>query len=178
MKEVSFLSLFGEYIDQGIAAYFDSATVESIEASLSERSVSMLVSFPAPIDSAVIKKARAELIRVMNLHRLNLGIHFPPETFDINYMTNFVKEIYEHFPASRTILEGATYNLNGDRLTVELAANGKDVLVNLGCDKFIRQTIDRRFERLIAVEFVGNASAQDDIKALVRIFRTVVFETS
>ena len=166
MKEVSFLSLFGEYIDQGIAAYFDSATVESIEASLSERSVSMLVSFPAPIDSAVIKKARAELIRVMNLHRLNLGIHFPPETFDINYMTNFVKEIYEHFPASRTILEGATYNLNGDRLTVKLAANGKDVLVNLGCDKFIRQTIDRRFERLIAVEFVGNASAQDDIKAL------------
>ena len=166
MKEVSFLSLFGEYIDQGIAAYFDSATVESIEASLSERSVSMLVSFPAPIDSAVIKKARAELIRVMNLHRLNFGIHFPPETFDINYMTNFVKEIYEHFPASRTILEGATYNLNGDRLTVELAANGKDVLVNLGCDKFIRQTIDRRFERLIAVEFVGNASAQDDIKAL------------
>lgn len=166
MKEVSFLSLFGEYIDQGIAAYFDSAMVESIEASLSERSVSMLVSFPAPIDSAVIKKARAELIRVMNLHRLNLGIHFPPETFDINYMTNFVKEIYEHFPASKTILEGATYNLNGDRLTVELAANGKDVLVNLGCDKFIRQTIDRRFERLIAVEFVGNASAQDDIKAL------------
>ena len=166
MKEVSFLSLFGEYIDQGIAAYFDSATVESIEASLSERSVSMLVSFPAPVDSAVIKKARTELIRVMNLHRLNLGIHFPPETFDINYMTNFVKEIYEHFPASRTILEGATYNLNGDRLTVELAANGKDVLVNLECDKFIRQTIDRRFERLIAVEFVGNASAQDDIKAL------------
>ena len=166
MKEVSFLSLFGEYIDQGVAAYFDSATVESIEASLAERSVSMLVSFPAPIDSAVIKKARAELIRVMNLHRLDLGMHFPPETFDINYMASFVKEIYEHFPASRTILEGATYNLNGDKLTVELAANGKDVLINLGCDRFIRQTIDRRFERLIAVEFVSNVSAQDDIKVL------------
>lgn len=166
MKEVSFLSLFGEYIDQGVAAYFDSATVESIEASLAERSVSMLVSFPAPIDSAVIKKARAELIRVMNLHRLDLGMHFPPETFDINYMASFVKEIYEHFPASRTILEGATYNLNGDKLTVELAANGKDVLINLGCDKFIRQTIDRRFERLIAVEFVSNVSAQDDIRVL------------
>ena len=166
MKEVSFLSLFGEYIDQGVAAYFDSATVESIEASLAERSVSMLVSFPVPIDSAVIKKARAELIRVMNLHRLDLGMHFPPETFDINYMASFVKEIYEHFPASRTILEGATYNLNGDKLTVELAANGKDVLINLGCDKFIRQTIDRRFERLISVEFVSNVSAQDDIKVL------------
>ena len=166
MKEVSFLSLFGEYIDQGVAAYFDSATVESIEASLAERSVSMLVSFPAPIDSAVIKKARAELIRVMNLHRLDLGMHFPPETFDINYMASFVKEIYEHFPASRTILEGATYNLNGDKLTVELAANGKDVLINLGCDKFIRQTIGRRFERLISVEFVSNVSVQDDIKVL------------
>ena len=166
MKEVSFLSFFGEYIDQGVAAYFDSATVESIEASLAERSVSMLVSFPAPIDSAVIKKARAELIRVMNLHRLDLGMHFPPETFDINYMASFVKEVYEHFPASRTILEGATYNLNGDKLTVELAANGKDVLINLGCDKFIRQTIDRRFERLISVEFVSNVSAQDDIKVL------------
>ncbi len=166
MKEVSFLSLFGEYIDHSVAAYFDCATVESIEASLAERSVSMLVSFPAPIDSAVIKKARSELMRVMNLRRLDLGIHFPPETFDINYMAGFVKEIYEHFPASKTILEGATYSLNGDKLTVELAANGKDVLVNLGCDKFIRQTIDRRFERLIAVEFVSIVSAQDDIKAL------------
>ncbi len=166
MKEVSFLSLFGEYIDHSVAAYFDCATVESIEASLAERSVSMLVSFPAPIDSAVIKKARSELMRVMNLRRLDLGIHFPPETFDINYMAGFVKEIYEHFPASKTILEGATYSLNGDKLTVELAANGKDVLVNLGCDKFIRQTIDRRFERLIAVEFVSSVSAQDDIKAL------------
>ena len=166
MKAVSFLSLFGEYIDHSVAAYFDSATVESIEASLAERSVSMLVGFPAPVDSAVIKKARAELIRVMNLHRLDLGIHFPPETFDINYMTGFVKEIYEHFPASRTILEGAVYNISGDKLAVELAANGKDVLVNLGCDKFIRQTIDRRFERLINVEFVSNVSAQDDIKVL------------
>ena len=81
-------------------------------------------------------------------------------------MASFVKEIYEHFPASKTILEGATYNLNGDKLTVELAANGKDVLINLGCDKFIRQTIDRRFERLISVEFVSNVSAQDDIRVL------------
>ena len=166
MKEVSFLSLFGEYIDHEVAAYFGTATVESIEASLSERSVSMLVSFPAPIDSVLIKKVRSELIRVMKLRNLDLGVHFPPESFDIDYMSSFVNEIYEHFPASRTILNGAVYNIKGDKLIVELAANGKDVLINLGCDKFIRQTVDRRFERLISVEFVSNASAQDDIKAL------------
>ena len=166
MKEIGFLTLFGEYIDQSVAAYFDCATVESIEASLAERSVSMLVRFPAPIDSSVIKKAREELIRVMSLNRLDFGVHFPPESFDINYMTGFVKEIYEHFPASKSILEGAQYNLSGDRLTVELAANGKDVLVNLGCDKFIQKTVDRRFERLIKVEFISSVTAQDDIKAL------------
>ena len=166
MKEIGFLTLFGEYIDQSVAAYFDCATVESIEASLAERSVSMLVRFPAPIDSSVIKKAREELIRVMSLNRLDFGVHFPPESFDINYMTGFVKEIYENFPASKSILEGAQYNLSGDRLTVELAANGKDVLVNLGCDKFIQKTVDRRFERLIKVEFISNVTAQDDIKAL------------
>ena len=166
MKEIGFLTLFGEYIDQSVAAYFDCATVESIEASLAERSVSMLVRFPAPIDFSVIKKAREELIRVMSLNRLDFGVHFPPESFDINYMTGFVKEIYENFPASKSILEGAQYNLSGDRLTVELAANGKDVLVNLGCDKFIQKTVDRRFERLIKVEFISNVTAQDDIKAL------------
>ena len=166
MKEIGFLTLFGEYIDQSVAAYFDCATVESIEASLAERSVSMLVRFPAPIDSSVIKKAREELIRVMSLNRLDFGVHFPPESFDINYMTGFVKEIYENFPASKSILEGAQYSISGDRLTVELAANGKDVLVNLGCDKFIQKTVDRRFERLIKVEFISNVTAQDDIKAL------------
>ena len=166
MKEIGFLTLFGEYIDQSVAAYFDCATVESIEASLAERSVSMLVRFPAPIDSSVIKKAREELIRVMSLNRLDFGVHFPPESFDINYMTGFVKEIYEHFPASKSILEGAQYNLSGDRMTIELAANGKDVLVNLGCDKFIQKTVDRRFERLIKVEFISSVTAQDDIKAL------------
>ena len=166
MKEIGFLTLFGEYIDQSVAAYFDCATVESIEASLAERSVSMLVRFPAPIDFSVIKKAREELIRVMSLNRLDFGVHFPPESFDINYMTGFVKEIYENFPASKSILEGAQYSISGDRLTVELAANGKDVLVNLGCDKFIQKTVDRRFERLIKVEFISNVTAQDDIKAL------------
>ena len=166
MKEIGFLTLFGEYIDQSVAAYFDCATVESIEASLAERSVSMLVRFPAPIDFSVIKKAREELVRVMSLNRLDFGVHFPPESFDINYMTGFVKEIYEHFPASKSILEGAQYNLSGDRMTIELAANGKDVLVNLGCDKFIQKTVDRRFERLIKVEFISNVTAQDDIKAL------------
>lgn len=166
MKEIGFLTLFGEYIDQSVAAYFDCATVESIEASLAERSVSMLVRFPAPIDFSVIKKAREELVRVMSLNRLDFGVHFPPESFDINYMTGFVKEIYENFPASKSILEGAQYSISGDRLTVELAANGKDVLVNLGCDKFIQKTVDRRFERLIKVEFVSNVTAQDDIKAL------------
>ena len=166
MKEIGFLTLFGEYIDQSVAAYFDCATVESIEASLAERSVSMLVRFPAPIDFSVIKKAREELVRVMSLNRLDFGVHFPPESFDINYMTGFVKEIYEHFPASKSILEGAQYNLSGDRMTIELAANGKDVLVNLGCDKFIQKTVDRRFERLIKVEFISSVTAQDDIKAL------------
>lgn len=153
-------------MDHGVAAYFDCATVESIEASLAERSVSMLARFPAPVDSSVIKKAKAELIRIMHLNRLDLGIHFPPDSFDVNYMTGFVKEIFEQFPASRTILDGAVYSIDGDKLTVELASNGKDVLINLGCDKFIRQVIDRRFERLITVEFVSKASAQDDIKAL------------
>jgi len=57
----SFLELFGNYIDESVCAYFEGATVESIEASLADRSVHMLVLFPNPVDSSVIKQAKAEL---------------------------------------------------------------------------------------------------------------------
>ena len=169
MKDIKFLTLFGEYIDENISAYFGEATVESIEASLGERSVSMTVRFASPVDTAVIAKAKKELVRIMNLNTMNFGFRFPPESLDINYLSKFVKEIYEHFPASKTILEGAEYSFDNDKLTVNLVANGKDVLINLGCDKFIREAIDRRFERLIKVEFISNISADEDIEKLKKL---------
>ena len=161
-----FLELFGEYIDSSVSAYFGEAVVESIEAALSDRSVSMVVRFPVPVDISVIRKTKADLARVMNLKKLDFGFHFPPESFDMNYLSSFVREIYDNFPASKTILDGAEYSLDGDKLTVRLASNGKDVLTNLGCDEFIRKTVDRRFERLISVEFMSSASEADDLQKL------------
>ncbi len=166
MKAVNFVSLFGDYLDNSISAYFGTAVVESIEATLADRSVTMVVSFPMPVDTLIIKKAQEELKRVMNLRQIKMDFRFPSESLDLNYISNFVKEIYENFPASKSILDGAEYNLTGDNLTVKLSKNGKDTLVNLGCEKFIRDTLDSRFERLIKVQFVSNVSAEEDIEKL------------
>ena len=166
MKSASFLSLFGNYLDNSILAYFGGATVESIEATLADRTVRMSVSFDAPVDSFVIKKVKDELKRVMNLHDIKMEFRFPSDSLDMNYITVFVKEICENFPAAKSILDGAEYSLDDDKLTVRLAHNGKDTLVNLGCDRFIRDTLDSRFERLVRVDFVSVASAQDDIEKL------------
>ena len=165
----SFLELFGNYIDESVSAYFDGATVESIEASLADRSVHMAVSFPQPVDSAVIRNAKAEITRVMNLRTLDFAYRFPPETLDMGYLNGFVKEICESFPPAKSILDGAEYNLTNDRLTVNLAANGRDVLINLGVDKFIRKALDSRFERLVHVEFISSVSAHDDIENLQKL---------
>lgn len=167
MKAVSFLSLFGDYLDNSILAYFGNATVESIEATLADRAVSMVVSFGAPVDTYVIKKAQDELKRVMNLREIRMDFRFPSESLDLNYISGFVKEIYENFPASKSILEGAEYNFSVDKLTINLASNGKDTLINLGCDKFIRDTLDSRFERLVKVEFISNSSSEDDVEKLI-----------
>ncbi|MEE0981365.1 MAG: hypothetical protein U0K91_06750, partial [Acutalibacteraceae bacterium] len=118
MKAVSFLSLFGDYLDNSILAYFGNATVESIEATLADRAVSMVVSFGAPVDTYVIKKAQDELKRVMNLREIRMDFRFPSESLDLNYISGFVKEIYENFPASKTILDGAEYNFSVDKLTI------------------------------------------------------------
>jgi DNA polymerase III alpha chain len=166
VKEVSFLTLFGNYIDENTASSFDTATIESIEASLSDRSVRMSVRFSEIVDASVIKTAEAELKSALSLKHLDLSFRFPPDEFDINYMSGLIKEVYKRFPACKTILDGATYNLNDDKLTVNLVANGRDVLVNLGCDKFIRETVDKRFERLISVDFVSNVSKTEDIENL------------
>lgn len=165
----SFLELFGKYIDESVSAFFEGATVESIEASLAERSVHMAVLFPNPVDVSVIKNSKAEISRVMNLKTLDFAYRFPPETLNIGYFSSFVKEIFDNFPPSKAILNGAEYKLDGDKLTINLAENGKDMLVNLGVDKFIRKTLDRRFERLIHVEFVSHASEIDDIAVLQKI---------
>ncbi len=168
----SFLELFGNYIDESVSAYFSGATVESIEASLADRSVHMAVSFPQPVDSAVIRNAKAEITRVMSLRTLDFSYHFPPESLGMGYLNGFVKEICDNFPPAKSILDGAEYNLSGDKLTVNLAANGKDVLINLGVDKFIRKALDSRFERLVHVEFISNVTADDDIADLQKFQET------
>ena len=165
----SFLELFGNYIDEGVSAYFAEARVESIEASLSERKVSMLVFLPYPVDAQIIKQAKDEIFRVMNLRTLDFSYRFPPETLDLNYLSSFVKEIYVNFPPAKSILDGAEYSLNGDNLTVRLAANGKDVLINLGVDKYIRKTLDSRFERLVHVDFISTVTASDDVENLQKL---------
>ncbi len=166
MKAVNFVSLFGDYLDNSISAYFGTAIVESIEATLSNRSVTMVVSFPAPVDTVIIKKAQEELKRVMNLRAIKMDFRFPSESLDLNYISGFVKEIYENFPAAKSILDGAQYNFTGDKLTVNLQQNGKETLINLGCDRFIRETLDSRFERLVVVELISNATTEDDIERL------------
>ena len=167
MKSTSFLSLFGSYLDNSILAYFGGATVESIRATLSDRRVEMVVSFEAPVDTSVIEKAKAELKRVMNLDRIEMDFTFPPESLDMNYIRMFINEIYDYFPASRSILDGAEYSFEDDKLTVRLASNGKDTLINLGCADFIRDTLDERFERLVRVEFVSEANDKDDVEKLI-----------
>ncbi len=166
MKSASFLSLFGNYLDNSILAFFGGATVESIEATLADRAVSMVVSFDAPVDNSVIAQAKDELKRVMNLRTIKMDYRFPSESLDMNYISVFVREICDNFPAAKSILEGAEYSLNEDKFTVRLAQNGKDTLINLGCDKFIRDTLDSRFERLVRVEFISNESAEEDIEKL------------
>ena len=167
MKSTSFLSLFGGYLDNSILAYFGGATVESISATLSDRRVEMVVRFDAPVDTSVIEQAKAELKRVMNLDRIEMEFSFPPESLDMNYISKFVSEIYAYFPASRSILDGAEYSFDDDKLTVRLASNGKDTLINLGCADFIRKTLDERFERLVKVEFISEENNNDDVEKLI-----------
>lgn len=166
MKSTSFLSLFGTYLDNSILAYFGGATVESIEATLADRTVRMSVQFDAPVDTSIIKRAKEELKRFMNLKEIRMDFRFPCESLDMNYIRSFINEIYENFPASKSILDGAEYDFDGDRLKIRLASNGKDTLINLGCDRFIRETLDSRFERLVHVDFISEATAEDDTEKL------------
>ena len=165
----SFLELFGNYIDKETEKYFADAAVESIEASMAERSVNMVLFSKKPISSGILRTVKIDIMRAMNLRAFDLGVHFPPETFNEEYLPAFVKEIVENFPAAGAILDGAEYKIDGDRFVVNLAGNGRDILVNLGCGDFIRKTVDSRFERLIHVDFVSNVSHDEDIDKLKKL---------
>ena len=165
----TFLELFGEYIDSGCAAYFGAATVDRIEASLSERSLSMLVSFPMPTDASVIEAAAEQLKSVMRLQTLDFRFRFPPDSFNESCLASMMKEVYRHCPASQKILEGAEYSITGDELKIQLAANGRDILINLGCDQFIQKLVEERFNRRISVTIQSSVKPQDDIETLHKI---------
>ena len=163
------MELFGEYIAPDCAAYFGSAVVERIEASLGERSLSMLVSFPVPVDASVIKATGEQLKRIMRLTSLDFRYRFPSESFGENYIPTLIGEVCANFPPAEKILEGAEYSVIGEKFKIKLAANGSDILKNLGCDKFIVKLIDERFDRRISVEIESNAKPQDDIETLRKI---------
>ena len=166
VKEKGFAKVFGSYLSPVRLGSFGNAEIENIEGELSDRSLKIKLFLPEAVEMSEIRALKNEITEVMKLNYLDFDFRFAPEVYGQDYMPVLVREVYESFPASRTILDGAEYRADDGSIEIKLRSNGRDVLKNLGCDRYIAQAVSERFGKNIRVEFISSVTAVDDIEML------------
>ena len=171
MKEFEFLSLFNECIDKNLHNVFSSAVITDIQASLETRTVKMNVRMPDYVNESDIQKAKAQIKTFMSLNKLVFEYYYNEDMFCDKWIPFLVNSLNTEFSAGRTFLDGAVYTIDGNKLTVTLRRNGKDVLKQLGVEEYIAKSAGSHFGKKLVVEIVSsNANAaEEEEKELLEI---------
>ena len=171
MKEIEFLSLFNECIDKNLHNVFSSAAITDIQASLETRTIKMNVRMPDYVNESDIQKAKAQIKAFMSLNKLVFEYYYNEDMFCDKWIPFLVNSLNTEFSAGRTFLDGAVYAIDGNKLTITLRRNGKDVLKQLGVEEYIAKSAGSHFGKKLVVEIVSsNANAaEEEEKELLEI---------
>ncbi|MBQ8227660.1 MAG: PolC-type DNA polymerase III [Clostridia bacterium] len=171
MQDVKFLSLFSECLDKNLYAKFEDAQVATINATLENRTISMVVRFSRFIYKKEFDAALSQIKAFMNLSDIKAEYYFEPELFSEDFLPVLANDIKDTFSAGNSFLENAEYIITNDNIKIVLKRNGKDILKQLGVEEYIVKTVRQKFSKAVNVHIESSAEGGefDEKKALEQL---------
>lgn len=110
------------------SALWGRAEVCGAEIDAEQRSVSVVLSCPSYVTGKQIHDMQKAISGVYGLENLTLRCAFPKEALPQVPPRDLVDILYRAYPAARAILAGSRWDISEEKITIHLAANGKDQL--------------------------------------------------
>ena len=150
-KQVSFLQMFSQYSPPApLNELLAQAAIQNAELDMEERAIFLELQCAAYVPRRLLDVACRDLRALYDVRRVEMFPHFPEGTLSQVEQEELMQLFVEQDSWSRASLAGSQWSWEGDKLTVQLQANGKKALE--ACIPGVRRYLADRFGRSVSIE--------------------------
>ncbi len=154
MKKVSLSHFFDEYIqDKKLLAALKGGELIDISANPDTRSMAFEAIFPAFVKPELMHILSKQLKETLMLKDINVKYSFPPEVFSPDILPFLFFELKSEIPAANGFLDGAEFDISGDKIKIKLSHGGADILKGVNAADRLHNIIVKHFSLSFDIEF-------------------------
>ena len=158
-KRVSFLQMFSQYSPPApLEELLAQAAIQNAELDMEERAIFLELQCAAYIPRRLLDGACRDLRELYDVRRVEILPHFPGEALGRVEQEELMQLFVEQDSWSRASLAGSRWSWEGDKLTVQLQANGKKALE--ACIPGVRRYLADRFGRQVSIEIQAHGELE------------------
>ncbi len=152
----NFMEMFESFLPNDIIDRFSNCEIQRISLGEDRKLVRVEAVFDFVPEVSDIFELERTLSTVLE-KRVRFAPHFESELFDESAVPYVLDELKFRGKTVNGFFSGVTYEINGDKLILNLSHGGKDILEKNFCDGEISKIIDEWFDRHISVVFEENS---------------------
>jgi len=167
----TFSQLFGNHLHLGEVCLPD-GQVQNVRLDKPAGIMEIWVQFDAPVPRSILKQAGAKLAETLQMKCCRIYPRYAPELFSAEYLPELVCALREEGLPANGFFDGATAQMEGNKLTVTLPRGGAAFLQECNCAEKMSRTILDEFS--LPVEVVlrdgenADAAAKSEWAEIIR----------
>lgn len=162
---MSFVNVFGKYLDSEINNKFESFDIQNLKIYKTKNIIEInLFSNLSVLPKNIINKTEETLKSKLKLNKVKIFTKYNSQLFDENYFPEIISILSLQGVPVKGFLDNATVNYNDNKLDIKLKYGGIDILNQSGCAKKIKKIILEEFNLNTDVNFSGVTSLNNSEK--------------
>ncbi len=156
-----FKELFGGYVSEEIAGIFKGVRVDNCELDCENRCITAIINSDVYIERSKVLEFKNELRAALKLESVELTLYFSPDCLCAKACEDISDEIRISNPSLNGYLNGAEFDIEGDKIKVCLKFGGLESINAGNYKKRFKTLVRKSFACDFEVEFYGQL---DDVE--------------
>ena len=148
-------SVFDKILSENLISLLPDGEIERCDINMEERSMTVVIRFEKYVSPSVVSDLQREIVNALKLKGININYTFAPDDISVLACKEMAEELRFKNPMVNGFLNNAEYNLEGDKVTVELKNGGLSSLIESGFERQYEELCRSRFGKILKLEFAG-----------------------
>lgn len=161
---LSFLKVFGKYLDDSVSNYFLSSKIIDLEIYKNKSEiVSNIFSNQNIIPKKIINEAENILKQKLDLNHFYIITKYSPDLFNEKYFDEIIYYLISQGVPVKGLLDITNINFNNNILDIKLSHGGEEFLNTTSCAQKIKNLIFQEFNLNININFSGILNLDENL---------------